>query len=147
MPAPSTAPLGGCHGLCFHWDRDSLQHVTSKASPVDFPHWLSESPSQLTVDGFITDTMAHLAELTDGARGPALVLRHPDQAASVCVRLGHIEAHPFVQARLAELPEHQSLVLIHRVELGGGCDGLTSVSSFGASLFARPAAPLRQAFS
>lgn len=155
MPSLFAVPVR-IPSLCIHWDRDVICQLvtedgTASASSacgdddadVDgHPHWLSEKPGCVTVDGFINDIMSHLTEISDGVRDSVLQLQTPNQAGQVCIRLGHVEVHPFVQKRLAALPASARLAPVHSVSQLRGCN----TPETGASLLASPPAPHRQAF-
>lgn len=125
LPPPATQGRGvlpsKLRGLHLSWHRDALEYFIHYANanpePVELPvaYWLTESPGDLTVDGFVRDTMAFLGELCDGANGSMLVVSSPSQTDQLSIRMGHMEMHPFVQACMACINEDTPLVVVRHV--------------------------------
>lgn len=89
-------------GVMLHWDTScvakfvkvaNLDHVTA-----DLPSWVTQPRGQITVDGFKSDVMAVLSEVSGGLAGDYLAPNTMMQNHNVLNRLAHIEMEPFVQA-------------------------------------------------
>lgn len=131
------------YGVMLHWDTSSvadfvkvanLDHVTT-----DLPSWVTQPRGQITVDGFKSDVMAVLSEVSGGLAGENLAPNTFTQNHSVLNRLAHIEMEPFVQACMIKL---EPTALLAAAFILFECPGL----SMSPAHLLGPPPPSRQVF-